>query len=264
MVRPRLAACSVAWNTETLELESADGRTQVVDILWRDALEAVQQHFLTTPYVVGELQFEPRIADRLDDQVFDDYCNSFLYYLEWSYLPDGQYPLLYELSSDASQFGNCRQQFWSVYVTPCLPCKEKRQRMGSKILVGQLPHVEGADEKAEMYQHAIRKIFESMNAAGHHGVLMSFPGTEPAAVVMSRRSGRQASACRGRRRLRDSARVPARAHDCCGQPGALHPSWHPVRIRHQLPVLGVLDAQGCPRRLGATAWLRAQAGQCIR
>jgi hypothetical protein len=121
MVRPRLAACSVAWNTETLELESADGRTQVVDILWRDALKAVQQHFLTTPFVVGELQFEPRIADRLDDQVFDDYCNSFLYYLEWSYLPDGQYPLLYELSSDASQFGNCRQQFWSVYVvTRCL------------------------------------------------------------------------------------------------------------------------------------------------
>jgi hypothetical protein len=101
-VRPRLAACSVAWNTETLELESADGRTQVVDILWRDALEAVQQHFLTTRYDMGELQFEPRIADRLADQVFDDYCNSFLYYLECSYLPEGQYPLLYELSSDAS------------------------------------------------------------------------------------------------------------------------------------------------------------------
>jgi hypothetical protein len=99
MFVPRLAACSVAWNTETLELESADGRTQVVDILWRDALEAVQQHFLTTRYDMGELQFEPRIADRLADQVFDDYCNSFLYYLECSYLPEGQYPLLYELSS---------------------------------------------------------------------------------------------------------------------------------------------------------------------
>lgn len=74
MFVPRLAACSVAWNTETLELESADGRTQVVDILWRDALEAVQQHFLTTRYDMGELQFEPRIADRLADQVFDDYC----------------------------------------------------------------------------------------------------------------------------------------------------------------------------------------------
>jgi hypothetical protein len=171
MLRPKLAACSVPWNTERLELESADGKTQDVEILWRDALVAVQQHFLKTRYNVGELQFEPQIAGRLQDQVFDDYCNSFLYYLECSYLPDGQYPLLYELSSDASQFGNCRQQFWPVYVTPCLPCKEKRQRMGCKIL--ELPHVEGADEKAEMYQHAIRKIFESMNAAGHHGVLMS-------------------------------------------------------------------------------------------
>jgi hypothetical protein len=66
MFVPRLAACSVAWNTETLELESADGRTQVVDILWRDALEAVQQHFLTTRYDMGELQFErePRCAPR--------------------------------------------------------------------------------------------------------------------------------------------------------------------------------------------------------
>ena len=72
MLRPRLAACSVAWNTEPLELESADGKTQVVDILWRDALVAVQQHALKTRYNVGELQFEPRIADRLDDQVFDD------------------------------------------------------------------------------------------------------------------------------------------------------------------------------------------------
>ena len=42
MLRPKLAACSVPWNTERLELESADGKTQDVDILWRDALVAVQ------------------------------------------------------------------------------------------------------------------------------------------------------------------------------------------------------------------------------
>ena len=193
-----LRACSVDWKTETLELASADGSTQTVDIMWRDALEAVQLYFLTAEYNADELKFEPEIADRLEDQVFDDYCNSLLYYLEWSYLPDGQYPLLYELSSDGSQFGLSRQQFWSVYVTPCLPCKSRRQMMDCKILVAQLPHVAGPDEKAEMYQHAIKKIFSSMNAAGTHGVLMSFRGTERATDVLPTRVRQRACECRGR------------------------------------------------------------------
>lgn len=130
--------CSVKWNVETIDIDSANGDTQTVDIQWRDACLAVQHHFLTAEYTEDELLFEPQIAERLADMVFDDYCNSLIYYLQCSYLPEGQYPLLYEFSSDGSQFGICRQAFWSVYVTPCLPCKSRRQMSACKILVAQL------------------------------------------------------------------------------------------------------------------------------
>jgi hypothetical protein len=130
--------CSVKWNVETIDIDSANGDTQTVDIQWRDACLAVQHHFLTAEYTEDELLFEPQIAERLADMVFDDYCNSLIYYLQCSYLPEGQYPLLYEFSSDGSQFGLCRQAFWSVYVTPCLPCKSRRQMSACKILVAQL------------------------------------------------------------------------------------------------------------------------------
>jgi hypothetical protein len=48
--------------------------------------------------------------------------------------------------------------------------------MDAKLIVGQLPKVLGAEEKAHMYQHAIRNIFRSMNAAGRHGVRIHIRG----------------------------------------------------------------------------------------
>lgn len=89
--------CSVKWNVETIDIDSANGDTQTVDIQWRDACLAVQHHFLTAEYTEDELLFEPQIAERLADIVFDDYCSSLIYYLQCSYLPEGQYPLLYVL-----------------------------------------------------------------------------------------------------------------------------------------------------------------------
>jgi hypothetical protein len=240
--------CSVKWNVETIDIDSANGDTQTVDIQWRDALLALQHHFLTAEYTEDELLFEPQIAERLADMVFDDYCNSLIYYLQCSYLPEGQYPLLYEFSSDGSQFGLCRQAFWSVYVTPCLPCKSRRQMSACKILVAQLPHVEGPDEKAEMYQHAITKIFDSTNAAGTFGILMSFRGAASLFAVVPVPKVRQACACRGGKRHGEPPSVPVGAHNRGRQPGALHSSRHAVRIRNKLPMLGVLDAQGRPRR----------------
>ena len=46
---------------------------------------------MTAEYTEDELLFEPQIAERLADMVFDDYCDSLIYYLQCSYLPEGQY-----------------------------------------------------------------------------------------------------------------------------------------------------------------------------
>ena len=154
-----------------------DGTTQEVVIKWRDALEVIHQHMLFAKYDPAvDLQLEPDITPELCHQNFDDCSNSMLYYLMDSYLSDGQCVLLYELSSDGSQCGDGRQDFWSVTTTPCIYRKHRRQMLDCKLLVGQLPRVVGADEKAHMYQHAIRRIFQSMNAAGRHGVRMYFRG----------------------------------------------------------------------------------------
>ena len=144
---------------------------QHVKIKWRDGLEAVQQHLLGAQYdPKADLQLEPEIAADLRQQVFDDYKHSMLFYLASSFLDKGQYVMLYEFGSDASQYGKCGQEFWSVYITICWFCKRRRLMMDAKLIVGQLPKVLGAEEKAHMYQHAIRNIFRSMNAAGRHGV----------------------------------------------------------------------------------------------
>ena len=87
-----------------------------------------------------------------------------LFYLASSFLDKGQYVMFYEFGSDASQYGKCGQEFWSVYITICWLCKRRRLK------------VLGADEKAHMYQHAIRNIFRSMNAAGRHGVRIHIRG----------------------------------------------------------------------------------------
>jgi hypothetical protein len=154
-----------------------DGTTQEVTIKWRDALLAMQRHMLSAEYDPAvDLQLEPEIAQDLREQIFDDYSNSMLFYLADSFLRDGQCVLLVDFSSDGSQFGDGRQEFWSVTVTPGCYRKGRRQMLDCKILVGQLPKVLGADEKAHMYQHAIRLIFRSMNAAGRHGVRMYYRG----------------------------------------------------------------------------------------
>jgi hypothetical protein len=100
------------------------------------------------------LQLEPEIAADLRHQVFDDYKHSMLFYLASSFLDKGQYVMLYEFGSDASQYGKCGQEFWSVYITICWFCKRRRLMMDAKLIVGQLPKVLGAEEKAHMYQHA--------------------------------------------------------------------------------------------------------------
>ena len=165
------------WHTDDLELEADDGMVQHVKIKWRDGLEAVQQHLLGAQYdPKADLQLEPEIAADLRQQVFDDYKHSMLFYLASSFLDKGQYVMLYEFGSDASQYGKCGQEFWSVYITICWFCKRRRLMMDAKLIVGQLPKVLGADEKAHMYQHAIRNIFRSMNAAGRHGVRIHIRG----------------------------------------------------------------------------------------
>ena len=129
-----------------------DGTTQEVVIKWRDALEVIHQHMLSAKYDPAvDLQLEPDITPELRHQKFDDCSNSMLYYLMDSYLSDGQCVLLYELSSDGSQCGDGRQDFWSVTTTPCCYRRPRRQMLDCKLLVGQLPRVVGADEKAHMY-----------------------------------------------------------------------------------------------------------------
>jgi hypothetical protein len=182
--RPRIGtvfSCSVEWHTDDLELEADDGTSQHVKIKWRSGLEAVQQHLLSAQYdPKADLQLEPEIAADLRQQVFDDYRHPMLLYLASSFSDKGQYPMLYELGSDAPQYGKCGQEFWSVYITICWFCKRRRLMMDAKLIVGQLPKVLGADEKAHMYQHAIRSIFRSMNAAGRHGVQIHIRGARTA------------------------------------------------------------------------------------
>ena len=222
-----------------------DGTTQEVVIKWRDALEVIHQHMLSATYDPAvDLQLEPDITPELCHQKFDDCSNSMLYYLMDSYLSDGQCVMLYDLSSDGSQCGDGRQDFWSVTTTPCIYRKHRRQMLDCKLLVGQLPRVVGADEKAHMYQHAIRRIFQSMNAAGRHGVRMYFRGArKPCVCLVPLRMG-NGIACRARWRSRSTHDVSVAALYPNRPPRALHRCRHLTGVRTELSVLRMLDAQG--------------------
>jgi len=172
--------CSVGWEEHTITLKSSDGTEQTVEVLYKDALAAIQHWLLHHRYdLESDTQFAPEMAATASEQVFKDYCNSVVNFVACAYLPRGQFTLLYEAASDASQFGGSRQTFWALYIGLGCLREHRRLKTDARILVALLPHVDGAEEKSRMYQEAISKVFETMNHAGYHGVRLYLRGSRP-------------------------------------------------------------------------------------
>jgi hypothetical protein len=68
--------CSVGWEEHTITLKSSDGTEQTVEVLYKDALAAIQHWLLHHPYdLESDTQFAPEMAATASEQVFKDYCS---------------------------------------------------------------------------------------------------------------------------------------------------------------------------------------------
>ena len=101
-----------------MTFKASDGSEQTVTFLYRDALSAAQHWLLSHECdIASDMQFEPELAATASAQVAQDYRHSLPNAVACAHLPRGQFTFMFEMSSDASQYGGSRQQFHPVYIS---------------------------------------------------------------------------------------------------------------------------------------------------